>query len=266
MNTKELHTFLVPAFQKSPYLEECLLSLSKQEKASSILISTSTPFDGLDALAQRFDVQLFVHGPNQGMSHDWNMGLSQVKTPWVTLAHQDDTYEPGFSAALFDAIESARCPLSLVFTDYQELVHGEVRARNLLLKIKQCLLEFGFMGRSEIASNFAKMSCLRFGSPIPCPSVSLNIGYLPIEFDRSFKVNMDWAAWIERAQKPGAFYWVRRMLMSHRLHENSETTEGLEKGYRGIEDLALLNQLWPHWLAVTIKKTYGLAYGSNKKE
>lgn len=263
MDDNAVHTFLVPAYKCSPFLDACLASLQEQHLPSRVLISTSTPFEGLFEMAQSRGAEVFVHGPNQGMSHDWNMGLAQVKTPWVTIAHQDDTYAPPFTAELLKAVGKAKAPLSLVFTDYQELVNHEVRARNALLRIKQVLLELGFLGRDQVHSAWAKLNCLRFGSPIPCPSVSLNLGLRPIRFSDQYRVNMDWAAWIELAQQPGGFYWIRQTLMAHRLHANSETTEGLAMGHRKEEDRALLHRLWPAPVVSLIHRAYSLAYNSN---
>jgi hypothetical protein len=263
MDDNDFHTFLVPAYKCSPFLDACLASLQGQHQTSRILISTSTPFEGLFEMAHSRGAEVFVHGPNQGMSHDWNMGLAQVKTPWVTIAHQDDTYEPFFTAELLKAVGKAKEPLSLVFTDYQELFDNKVRPRNALLRIKQVLLELGFVGRDQVHSAWAKLNCLRFGSPIPCPSVSLNLGHRPIRFSDQYRVNMDWAAWIELAHQPGGFYWIRQTLMAHCLHANSETTQGLNLGHRKEEDRVLLRRLWPAPVAFLIQQAYSLAYNSN---
>jgi len=258
------HTFLVPAYGQSPHLEACLQSLKNQVLRTSVVVSTSTPFKGMEDLVERYGAQLLIHGPNQGMSHDWNQGLRQVQSPWVTIAHQDDMYDACFTAELHKALEQARGELNLVFTNYAECIEEQVRPINTLLKIKKLLLELGFLGRNQVYSRWAKKNCLRFGSPIPCPSVSLNLHLHPIVFDDHYRVNMDWAAWLERANQKGGFYWIRQTLMHHRLHKSSETTIGLEQGHRATEDLALLNKLWPAPLAKLIHYFYFVAYKSNQ--
>jgi glycosyltransferase involved in cell wall biosynthesis len=264
VDKQNFHTFLVPAYNKSPYLIECLKSLAEQEYNSKIIISTSTPFEGLDVLSRQYGAELYIHGPNLGMSHDWNTGLAQITTPWVTIAHQDDIYDACFTKTLFDAVEGSKMPLVMVFSNYRELIGIDCRINTPLLRLKRLLLQFGFLGRSEIYSNFSKINCLRFGCPIPCPSVSLNLSLHSIKFSSRYMVNMDWDAWIVLAKRPGGFYWIRDFLMSHRLHLNSETSLGLSGGYRAIEDACLLRKLWPNSIAALISKLYFLAYNSNK--
>ena len=257
------HAFLVPAYGRSPYLEACLSSLHEQSIDTSILISTSTPFDGLDRVAAKFNAKLFVHGPNQGIAHDWNTGLAEVQTPWVTIAHQDDLYRPDFVESLMYAVKNTNHDLSLVFTNYDEIIGDSIRSSSQLLRIKQMLLWFAFRGRTTISTTKDKINALRFGNPIPCPSVSLNLSKLKLTFDPNLKINMDWVAWLDCAHQPGAFHWIRKPLMSHRLHKASETTGGLSSGARSQEDLAILQQLWPKQVAWLIHKTYAIAYKHN---
>ena len=42
-NKKREHIFAICAYKESPYLEECILSLEKQTRKSSIIMVTSTP-------------------------------------------------------------------------------------------------------------------------------------------------------------------------------------------------------------------------------
>jgi glycosyltransferase involved in cell wall biosynthesis len=258
------HTFLVPTYRKSPYLEQCLQSLRNQSVESSIFISTSTPFEGLDQLARYFNAELFIHSPNQGMAHDWNVGLEQIKTPWVTIAHQDDIYKSNFTESLRFVIDKSDDKLSLVFTDYDEIIGDITRSKSALLLIKHLLLLYAFRGRETALSTNDKIKVLRFGNPIPCPSVSINLSKVNFKFDAQVKVNMDWIAWLHCARQPGGFHWIKKPLMSHRLHKASETSSGLTSGARSREDLAILQQLWPKPIAWLIHKTYAIAYRHNQ--
>lgn len=261
--TQQSHSFLVPAYRQSPYLRECLQSLVNQTRPSTIVISTSTPFRGLENISQEFGAQLHVHGPNRGIVHDWNEGLRLMKTDWVTIAHQDDIYLPKYAEHVMDAVSKNK-NLTLVFTDYAEaLEDGTIRRNTRLLKIKQALLNFGFLGRPSISDRWSKRNILRFGCPIPCPAVTLKSHAGQPQFEEGFRLNMDWAAWIRKANEPGAFFWIRQELMHHRIHSNSETTDGIVAGYRRDEDLAILRRLWPQPIANLIAHSYGIAYQSN---
>ena len=261
---KHTHSFLIPAFGHSPFLEECLRSLVNQTVRTNLIISTSTPFDGLYALAEKFGAHCYVHSPNLGIAHDWNMGLSRVDTDWVTVAHQDDIYLPTFTEKVLSVVEN-KPDVELVFTDYAELFSGGVRTGTVLLIIKKILLELAFCGRNEIKTRFSKINCLRFACPIPCPSVTFRGGNRDDLFNTKFRVNMDWAAWLEKAIRPGSFVWIKEILMQHRIHRASETSEGIAQGYRAAEDLELLSMIWPEPIARLIARTYSVAYSSNKE-
>src|SRR5690606_13985949 len=144
------HSFLVPTYGYSPHLRSCLYSLRAQTKPSPIIISTSTPFEGIENLASEFNAKLFVHKPNLGIANDWNQGLNEAHTDWVTFAHQDDVSLPEFVENVTQSILSTENP-TLVFTDYAEIIdNGTIRPHSRLLQIKKALLNLGFLGRSSI--------------------------------------------------------------------------------------------------------------------
>lgn len=261
--TEPSHSFLVPAYGKSPYLRECLLSLTSQTRRSPILISTSTPFDGLESIARDFGARLHFHCPNQGIAHDWNEGMRHVESDWVTIAHQDDIYLPRFTEQVMSTLRHERNP-SLAFTGYAEvLADGRARRGTPLLTIKKALLNLGFLGRQSIADRWSKLNTLRFGNAIPCPSVTLRTHPGQPHFETGLGLNMDWAAWIRKAQEPGSFVWIREELMHHRIHGQSETTDGIATGHRREEDFAILCRMWPRFMASLIVRSYHIAYQSN---
>lgn len=263
--SKGRHSFVVPAYGDSPYLADCLRSLRAQTVPSPILLSTSTPHDGTGALADEFGVDLFVHGPNGGIARDWNAALSRASTPWVTIAHQDDVYLPDFTRRTL-ALADRHPDAALVVTGYGELLgpEGRMRTRSLMLLIKRALLELGFLGRSAVATRSGKRRLLRFGCPIPCPSVSLRLAGAPFRFREDLKVDLDWEAWLRLAAGPGAFAYDRRVLMHHRIHRGSETTAGVRGGVRAAEDRMMFESLWPAPIAAGLSKLYSLAYAEGE--
>lgn len=257
------HSFVVPAYGFSPYLADCLASLRAQSEATSeIVVVTSTPSVELSALAEANQVPLVVHKGSRGIAHDWNAAIGQASGDWITLAHQDDIYHPRFCELTLKALAGVGDAL-IAFTDYEELAPTGCRSPSALLKIKRVLLELGFLGRTAACSRFARTNSLRFGCAIPCPSVTMRRD-ARIRFDPAFGVNLDWAAWLDLCERPGSFVWVREVLMAHRIHEESETTQAIAAGRRAEEDERLLRRLWPAWIARMIVRSYGLAYASNK--
>lgn len=256
---KSDHCFVVPAYGKSPHLGECLRSLRAQLVASRIIITTSTPFDGIERIAADAGASLIVHAPNRGIGHDWNKALDAADAAWVTLAHQDDTYLPEYSRRVMQL--AARYPdASLIFTDYRELSGEHERPVSNLLRIKKLLLEFAFLGRTRIRSRGAKMRAVRFGCPIPCPTATLGPAASGYRFDESLRINLDWNAWIHLAEQDGSFCYIREVLQRHRIHDESETSAGLRDGARAIEDRAMFVKLWPMPIARLLSRLYSRSY------
>ena len=255
------HTFVVPAFGQSAYLADCLRSLNAQTVPSRVVVATSTPWNGLEALAGGFGARLAVHGPNRGIGHDWNAALDEVDTPWATLAHQDDVYLPDFVAGTL-ALARSSPDVLLVATGYAELLEpgGTLRTASSMLLIKRVLMELGYLGRRRIVTPSAKRRLLRFGCPIPCPSVSLRVDRTRLRFREDLKVNLDWEAWLRLAAAPGAFAYDRRVLMHHRIHQGSETSAGVRGGVRAAEDRLIFESLWPAPAARLLSRMYALSY------
>ena len=257
------HCFVVPAYGESPYLETCLRSLAAQDAPTQVRVATSTPNAHIAGLAAKYGVPLHINSQQGGIGADWNFALSTTDVPWVTLAHQDDIYLPGFVAHTLRAV-SRHSDAVLAFTRYSEIEGDTLRRSSLLIGIKHALLELGFAGRSRAATRFSKTNVLRFGCAIPCPAVTINAAATRLRFRTDLKVDLDWAAWLELARKPGSFVYLREPLMQHRVHADSETSAAIDGGHRLAEDQALLRSLWPQAVARAITATYRIAYRSNR--
>lgn len=257
------HSFVVPAYGESPWLGRCLESLQAQDVTVAVAVSTSTPFAGLEALCERHGAQLVVHSPNRGIGNDWNAALRAASTDWVTLAHQDDLYEPGYSAAVLD--RARRFPDDLMaFTGYYELVGDARRDTVAMLRVKRLLLELGFLGSERITSRARKRLVLRFGNPIPCPAVALNRRALAeFAFRDDLRTTLDWWAWLDVFDRAGGVSYERQPLVGHRIHPSSETSAAIDDGDRRREDRAVFDQLWPRPVAALLSGLYTRSYRSN---
>ena len=89
------HNFVICAYQESPYLEECIRSLTKQTIQSPIRMVTSTPCEYIKTMAEKYKIPLYVNEGEGGIAQDWNFAMSQCNAKYVTIAHQDDIYEAG---------------------------------------------------------------------------------------------------------------------------------------------------------------------------
>ena len=113
MKRTDKHIFVVCAYGASPYLDACVQSLTAQTLRSRILICTSTPNDTIAAVCEKYGLELRVNHGERGITGDWNFAMSQADAPFVTIAHQDDLYEPTYTEAVMDRAMRAKRPILL---------------------------------------------------------------------------------------------------------------------------------------------------------
>ena len=102
------HTFAICAYGKSEYLTECIESVLNQEGVrSEVYIATSTPSDWLSDIANRYGLPVYVNDGEHGIGQDWNFAYSKATGDYVTIAHQDDVYCPGYAAEALRAFQRA---------------------------------------------------------------------------------------------------------------------------------------------------------------
>jgi len=176
------HAFVIPAHGESPYLARCLESLHAQKIASPVTIATRAATPAIIALAREHGASVRVNDqPQTGIGNDWNFALQCTDAAWVTLAHQDDVYDPEFTTLVIDSINRHDDAI-LVTTAYRELVGDAARKSSSLMVIKRVLMELGFVG-SELARHpFMKRNTLRFGCAIGCPTATINMAKTQLRF------------------------------------------------------------------------------------
>jgi glycosyltransferase involved in cell wall biosynthesis len=258
------HSFAVMAYHDSPYLTECLDSLKNQSAESRIYISTSTPSNFIQEIANRYEIEIFAAPPNQGIAADWNFALNHAKTKYVTLAHQDDLYLPDYTKECLAAAEKNNDTL-ICFTGYAEMLEEEIRTQTLLLNVKRFMLWSFMPMKKNIRSKIRKHFLLSTGCPIAAPSVMYNLETLKgFQFSTHFSINMDWDAWFRMSKMKGRFVFIEKVLLLHRIHSGSATTSGLQANVRQEEDLIMFRHFWPGWLARFFAKVYSKSYRSNE--
>jgi len=251
----ENHTFIIPAYKDSAHIEECLISLKNQTKESKIIIVTSTPSEYFQQIAEKYAVEIIVNNTaNKGIAGDWNFGLAQAETKFVTLAHQDDIYECNYLERVLQKTDQKNT--QIVFTDYSEWLDGKIRPRSRNLKIKKFLL-FPFIIKSRIRYVFFKRLPFLFGNPLCCPSVTYNKEALPgFAFSPDYSYSLDWYAWLELSKREGAFVFINKKLIKHRIHHDSETSAQLKTDVRENEELKILQMLWGKRTGRVISRIY----------
>lgn len=256
------HTFVICAYKESKYLEECICSVMAQKVLGEVIITTATPNSHIEDLAQKYNLPLYIN-PNGGeIAKDWNFGIDQAKTELVTLAHQDDIYEPEFLNCVLKECNRYKHPL-IAFTDYGEVREGKRVTENTLLKTKRLML-LPMHVHAWGNCRFIRRRSLSFGSAICCPSVTYVKENLntPI-FESGFRGGLDWQAWEKLSRMKGAFVYCRAILMYHRIHEESATTEIIADNDRTKEDFQMFCRFWPKWIAKIISSLYQKSQDSN---
>lgn len=256
------HTFVVCAYGESPFLEDCLLSLSIQTSFSDAVIATSTPNGMIDELAKKFDIPVCVNYGESGIASDWNFALSCAKTPLVTIAHQDDVYSDHYVEWMFESLNRASRPL-LYFTNYGEIRDSAYIDNSTMNSVKRALLK-PLELKSLQGSMLVKRGVISLGNSICCPSVTYCVDALPQPiFSSGMRSNLDWEAWERLSRLKGEFVYDKRIGMYHRVHEGSETSACIVDDTRTKEDLMMLKKFWPDPIANLINKAYTKAQRYN---
>ena len=251
---KTLHTFAVCAYKESPYLEDCLKSLLAQTAESNIIIATSTPNEYISSIASKYDVPIFVNHGQSGITQDWNFAYSHADSKYVTIAHQDDIYDPQYLEIVLNKISESKKPL-ICFTDYYEIRDNEKVYKNRLLQVKRLMLLPIRLPMAE-RSRWIRRRILSFGSPICCPSVTYAKENLPyVVFRHGFRACEDWEAWEMISRLKGDFLYSSKALVGHRIHEG-----------RTDEEYIMYRKFWPDRIARLLNHAYSTAQKSNNLE
>jgi glycosyltransferase involved in cell wall biosynthesis len=265
---KDQHSFIIPAYGDSPYLEQCIHSLVHQSVKSSIIITTSTPSKFISDAAQKYQIEVLINSEgNNGIGNDWNFAYSQAKTPLVTLAHQDELYHPEFTETVINYNNRiAHKEAIILFTDYQEMIGDKINDRpSSHARIKKLLL-IPFLLKPRIASRTIKKAVLSLGSPICCPSVTFHKSIIKdFSFSTRYKAVLDWAAWLTLANQKGYFCYINKKLITHRIHSEAETFRQIQSGLRYSEELDIFSSIWGKALAKFLMKFYVYGHRINTK-
>ena len=247
------HTFVVLAYKESSYLQNCIQSLMNQTVSSNIVIATSTDNEYIRTIAGQYGLKVVVNHNPTGIAGDFDFGLKVGKTKYVTIAHQDDSYEPRYLEELSKRVDEKTI---IAFTDYYEEHPDGVQYTNRNLKIKRMMLT-PLKWKCLQRSKWVRRRILSLGNPICCPAVTFHKARIKENiFQSDFRSNMDWKAWEFLSRKKGRFVYVPKSLMMHRIHEESTTTEMINEGRRTNEDYRIMCLFWPKFIAGILAKIY----------
>ena len=83
-------------------------------------------------------------------------------------------------------------------------------------------------------------------------------------FEDHFRSDLDWEMDEKLSKRKGSFLFNPKILMYHRIHEESATTEIIGDHQRTVEDYEMMKKFWPDWIAKRLSKVYAGAEKSNE--
>lgn len=260
---QKAHVFAICAYQESPYLEECILSILKQSVKTNVFIATATPNPHIQKLSEKYQIPVYVNRGEHGITQDWNFAAGCGDYDYVTIAHQDDVYHKDYVKNLRGYLKKTTKPL-IFFTDYAEIRDSRITEKNRNLTIKRMML-LPLRFRMFWGSRWVRRRILSFGNPICCPSVTFATANLPDPlFENHYQAAEDWEAWERYSKLQGEFVFCSKILTYHRIHEDSETTKLIHDSSRGKEDREMFGKFWPAPIADLLAKLYGSSEKSNR--
>ncbi|MBE6013804.1 MAG: glycosyltransferase family 2 protein [Lachnospiraceae bacterium] len=253
-------TFVVCTYKECPYLEESILSLINQTEQAKILISTSTPNDYVQRIADRYGIEVRVN-PNGGQIKDYNFAMKQADTKLVMLAHQDEILRDTFVAETIKGLNYSKDPI-ISFTDYIEM-HNDVvdEKQSKMIKIKKLLL-IPAKWKWLAGTKFGKRLILCMGDPITHPSVVCVAKKMPkTVFREEYKAAMDWDLWERLSKRKGSFVYINKILLQHRMNDDNQSAVLIKGGNeRYNNEFSIFRRFWPKPIVKLIMKFYSRAY------
>lgn len=255
------HTFAVCAYGDSPYLESCIKSLKNQTVPSDILLCTSTPSTFIKDLADRYGIPVYVREGASDIQADWNYAYHMAGGDLVTIAHQDDLYHRHYARMV--QICWKHYPDTTVMASDAGIVKNNRLVRPGRVELVKKLLRLSLRIPKLNHLTWVKLSALRFGNPIMCPSCTYHKKVLGEPLFRSqYKFALDWDTMAQLAKRPGRFLCVEKPLLYYRIHEGAATKRCILDHTREREETEMFRVFWPEWAVKFLMKGYRKAYDS----
>jgi glycosyltransferase involved in cell wall biosynthesis len=119
------HTFVVPSYNQADFIGKTIDSLLNQDlQGSEIIVSEDFSADHTMQILATFGDRIRVVQPpeHKGMAFNWNWGVSQARTDWVSIMGADDLALPHFARTLQMGVQ--RHPGAVVVSGDVEQIDG----------------------------------------------------------------------------------------------------------------------------------------------
>ncbi len=254
------HTFVICAYGKSKYLEQCVKSVVGQSVPTTVLMCTSTPSEYISDIADRYSIPLYIREDKSNIRDDWNYAYNLADTDFVTVAHQDDVYHKDYVKYMLAKLKACKKDEVIIYlTGYRPLKNGRVSLDiNCLLR---AMLRLPL--RSKLLRKMAwirKMS-LAFGNSICCPTVTYNKSRLGENvFTSEMDFNIDWDTFYKLSKLRGEFVYEAKSLTLYRIHDEATSKDFINNNKRVAQDTEMFEKFWPKPIVKILMKLYVKAY------
>ncbi|MBE5952774.1 MAG: glycosyltransferase [Lachnospiraceae bacterium] len=254
------HAFVICAYGKSKYLEQCVKSVVGQSIPTTVLMCTSTPSEYISGIATKYGIPLYVREGKNNIKDDWNYAYNLPDADYVTVAHQDDVYHKDYVKYMQKKLRNSnKQDVIMYLTGYRPLKSGRVSFDiNCLLR---AFLRFPLRFKMLRKSSFVRKCCLAFGNSICCPTVTYNKSKLGQDvFTSDMSFNIDWDTFYKLAQYEGEFVYESKCLTLYRIHDEATSKEFIDNHNRILEDTEMFDKFWPKSIVGILMKFYVKAY------
>ena len=242
MKVKDIHSFVILAYNESDDLEECIKSIKKQSVKSNILIATSTKNDYIVELASQYGLGVMVNEEKSNKGNDYNFALEAVNTDLVTIVHQDDLYDRNYAKEIINSYKKNK-DVSILFTDYYEIVGDKKLKKSKELFKKRFFiwpLKYRFFNKSK----YFKRLSLKYHKAICTSSVTFVKKNIPRNlFPTDLIYNNDWSGLEKLSLDDKRFVLVPKKLVGYRKDDIKERNDIQLK-----EDILMYKKFWNNYL------------------
>lgn len=243
----------VPIHNGRPFLERTIQSLLSQTVRPDeiVCIDDASTDDSASVVARIGDPSLeLLRNPTRvGLSANWNRALQLAANfDYVTIAHQDDIYEPDYLRDVTAALEShpssfiAHTKASVIDETDQKLDLAATRYKDK------------FWPKNDFVERTVEdeLALLIRGDYIFCPSVTFRVSTLPAIglFDEQYEFVPDWDFWLRGLMAGHTIVGVNRHLIRYRSHSRSATALAEKTLRRYLEEIAIVD----HYAEVATEK------------
>jgi len=235
---KNIHSFIILAYNESDDLEECIKSIKNQSIKSNILIATSTKNDYIIELASQYGLGVMINDEESNKGNDYNFALNAMNTELITIVHQDDLYDRNYAKEVINCYQSNK-DASIIFTDFYE-IKGDQKIKNSKNLFKKRI--FIYMLKYRIFNNkkFFKRLSLRFYKAICTSSITFVKSNIDNNlFPTDLKYNNDWAGLEKLTLFDKRFVLIPKKLVGYRIDDKKMKNLENKK-----EDMLMYKKFW----------------------